>query len=359
MKVLILSVADKRHMSMVAPYEDYLISNNIYYDIIRVNRYDTKDITKQKMKNGVIFEYPFYQSTSVHKLRKIFRFINFRNFAKKLIYKNNYDFIIVWNENTAVLFADVLLHSYKNKYCVNVRDAFEIKMLNGLFEKVINNAYFSTTPSPVKEKNEPYITLFNRDTRILEHVEKKKSLKSRNDVLRITFMGLYNAAPKTFQTIVEIFANDNRFELHFYGDEFETKLQEYVDSRGITNVITGGSFPYEKTYEYLSNTDILNSYYNNFSINQNLRNVSGVKQSYTPMLYLPAINDDNTTWAKICKTYGFSYLVNDENLSSLPNDLYNWYHDLNFEVFKKGCDEFNKLVEDSRKQIFELLGKIK
>ena len=359
MKTLILSVSDKRHMSMVVSYEDYLKNNSLKYDIIRVNRYDTRIITKEYTDNGCIYEYPFFQSTSVSRFKKIFRFIKFRNYAKKLIKQNEYDFIIIWNENTAVLFADILLKQFRNKYCVNVRDCFEIKPLMWLFKKVINNAYFSTTPSPIVQKGEPYITLFNRDSRILEHVSQKQALRNQNEKLRITFMGLYNAAPKTFKYIVDVFANDSRFELKFYGDEFETKLQEYVNSRKINNVITGGAFPYEKTYEYLENTDILNSYYNNFDINKNLKNVSGVKQSYTPMLYLPAINDDNTTWASICKKYGFSYLINDENLSSLPDDLYKWYYNLDFEDFKKGCDEFNKQIIQSKEKIYSLLDKIK
>ena len=156
MKTLILSVSDKRHMSMVVSYEDYLKNNSLKYDIIRVNRYDTRIITKEYTDNGCIYEYPFFQSTSVSRFKKIFRFIKFRNYAKKLIKQNEYDFIIIWNENTAVLFADILLKQFRNKYCVNVRDCFEIKPLMWLFKKVINNAYFSTTPSPIVQKGEPY-----------------------------------------------------------------------------------------------------------------------------------------------------------------------------------------------------------
>ena len=86
-----------------------------------------------------------------------------------------------------------------------------------------------------------------------------------------------------------------------------------------------------------------------------MRYVSGVKQSYTPMLYIPAINDDNTTWAEFSKKYGFSYLVNDGNVEALGDNLYEWYMGLDFDVFKQNCDEFNRMVEASRQIIFSLL----
>lgn len=357
MKVLILSVSDKRHMSMVAPYEEYLNKCDIRYDIIRVSRYDDIKEVHKKEKACDIYEFPFNQSTSENKLKKIVPFWRFRRFAKKLIAKNKYDFIIIWNENTAVLFADVLLKLYRYKYCVNVRDIFEIPLLKKLFNLVIEKSYFSTSPTPAEIFGDKkyYITLYNRDTKIAEYVAKKKRLKDRNEKLRITFMGLYASAPKTFQHTVDVFANDERFELCFYGDGFDTELMDYVNMKHIYNVVTGGAFLYENTYQYLEEADIINSYYNNFDISPNLPYVAGVKQSYTPMLYLPAINDERTTWGSISKKYGFSYLVNDENINTLPDDLFEWYHAIDFEKFKEGCDKFNKIVEESREKLFALL----
>lgn len=357
MRILILSVSDKRHMSMVAPYEEYLKKNNIKYDVIRINRYiETKEIIYTKNELSEIYEFPFVQSTNKSKIFKIIPFIRFRNYAKKIIESKKYDFVIVWNENTALLFGDILL-KHKKEYCLNYRDILEIPFTKKIQKKLIENAYFNTSPSPADAfgNKEKFITLYNRDLNILQNVKKKSQLKKKGETLNIVFMGLYGSAPKTFQKTVDLLGNDNRYRLFFYGDGFDTHLKEYVKQNKIKNVITGGAFKYENTFLYLEEADIINSYYNNFDINPNLKFVSGVKQSYTPMLYIPAINDDNTTWADISKQYGFSYLINKDNLQNIADELQEWYFNLDFSQFKEGCDRFNRIVEESQKVIFDLL----
>lgn len=69
MKVLILSVADKRHMPMVAVYEKYFRENNIDYDIIRTSRYNKPDNL-----NPGVFEFEWIQSVNVPKKKKYFLF---------------------------------------------------------------------------------------------------------------------------------------------------------------------------------------------------------------------------------------------------------------------------------------------
>lgn len=362
MKVLILSVADKRHMTMVASYEEYLNDRNIEYDIIRINRYIKTDEVIHD-SNGLSNEYafPFVQTTNKRKISKLIPFLRFRSFALKLIKRKHYDFLIIWNENTALLFADFLLRNTK-KYCLNLRDILEVPFSRMIEKMLIKRAYFTTSPSPARNaklfsENVEVITLYNRDSMILKNVEKRKKLKNYGETLNIVFMGLYGRAPSTFKKTVDVFGNDKRYNLYFYGDGFDTYLEEYIRANKITNVFTGGAFAYEETFLYLERTDIINSYYNNFDINPGLAYCSGVKQSYTPMLYIPAINDNNTTWAEISKEYGFSYLIDDSNIDTLADDLYEWYFNLDFNTFKQNCDKFNRLVEESRQSIFKLLDK--
>lgn len=359
MNVLILSVSDKRHMSMIAPYEEYLKNRKIRYDIIRINRYIKTDSVLYSNNDGCqVYEYPFVQTTDKNKIFKIVPFIRFRKYAKRLIKKKMYDFIIVWNENTSLLFADVLF-GYKNNYCLNYRDILEIPLTKKIQQRLINKAYFNTSPTPANAfgNAEKFITLYNRDTNVFNNVRPKNGLKKMGEVLNIVFMGLYGSAPKTFKKIAKLLGNDDRYCLYFYGDGFDTYFDTYIKENNIRNVITGGAFRYEDTFTYLEKADIINSYYNNFDTSPNLKFVAGVKQSYTPMLYIPAINDDNTTWAEISEKYGFSYLINDNNLSSLADDLQDWYFNLNFKEFKEGCDSFNQIVENSRQTIFDLLDK--
>lgn len=357
MKALILTVADKRHMTMVSLYEEYFSKNSIPYDIIRINRYiKTDDVRHYKEGIAEIYEFPFVESTNNSKLSKVIPFLKYRKFAKKIMSQKNYDFIVVWNENTALLFIDFLL-KYKNKYCFNIRDVPEIPFTKKIYNILINKSYFSTSPTPAKifDNDEKIITLYNRDIKLLSNVEKKVSLKSKEEILNVVFLGFYGIASKTFERISKVFANDGRFKLYFYGDGFDVYLKKYIEQEHIYNVCVGGAFPYEKTYDYLKETDIINSFYDNFDTDISRPYSAGIKVSYTPMLYIPAFTDDNTAWATLSRKYGFTYIVKNNNIDNLPNNLYNWYHSLVFEDFKKGCDDFNEVVDMSRKKVFKLL----
>ncbi len=358
MKVAIITVGDKRHTTMLAPYFEYMEKNSVNYDIIRSTRYGDKNLKKTQNSNGgAIYEVGFQQQLNVPKRKKLINYLRFRRFAKHIIKRNQYDFLIIWNENTAVLLLDLLMFSFKERYILNIRDQLNFGIFNKLLEKMIMEmAVLTTTPSSYKVKETDRLkVLFNRDTQLEKMIEKRQSFRKEGLPIRLTFMGLYHKAPETFNELANLFGNDNRFELYFYGGGFDNQLSEYVSKKGYQNITTGGAFEYEKTADYLRNTDIVNTYYANED--KNLKGALGVKMGYIPMLYIPGLVDDGTYFAKISRKYGFSFMVNEKKKESLPDDLYNWYHSLNFQEFKSGCDKFNYIVEKSRQQLFNILDK--
>ena len=353
-KVLILSSSDKRHMAMVNPYVEYFQKNNISFDIIRSNRYS--NISKNQESN--IYEFNWDQAPNASKIKKIIPYLRFRKFAIKIMKRNDYSFVVVWNENTAFLFSSFLRRKFKNHFCINIRDVYDhIPFYAGVVNKVCRKACFVTHPSfdhspkfPV-DSFKHYVVLVNRDNHILRFCQKKTNFTE--GVIRITYMGFYHSAPDTFKKIALSFKNDTRFELHFYGLDFDTVFKDFCLKNDIQNVVLGGAFAYEKTADYLSSTDLINSYYNNFQTNRSLIYAMGIKESYSPLLYLPAIVDDNTTWGRIGRKYGISYNVGDD-LTDLPNNLYKWYKQKDFEEFRKACDRFNVVVDKQYKELIDL-----
>lgn len=358
MKVAIITVGDKRHTTMLAPYIEYMERNSVKYDIIRSTRYGNKNLRKCKnLSGGMIYEVGFQQQLDVPKRKKVINYIRFRGFAKHIVKKKRYDFLIIWNENTAVLLLDLLMISYKGKYVLNIRDRLNFGILNKLLEKMIMGmSVLTTTPSSYKLKESDKLkVLLNRDTQLEAMVEKRKCFRQEGLPIRITFMGLYHKAPETFNELADLFGDDDRFDLYFYGGGFDENLGNYVSKRGYQNITTGGAFEYEKTADYLRNTDIINTYYAN--ADKNLKGALGVKMGYIPMLYIPGLVDEGTYFAEISQKYGFSFMVNEKKKESLPDDLYNWYRGLDFQEFKNGCDKFNRIVEKSRQQLFDNLDK--
>lgn len=358
MRILILSLSDKRHMPMIATYINYLESKKISYDIICSNRYaerqtdfvDTND-------HGNVYEINMLFEPATSKLKKIMPFLLFREKALQIIKQRKYSFIIVWNENTAAVFSTFLARKFRNRYCINIRDIYTHQLgVRQLVDLSINNACFVTVPSPEMNTKRPEKTLcvYNKDLRLMNLMNQKSSFQVKDKPIRITHLGFYFKVQKGAQNIVDALGNDERFELYFIGQGFDTEFREYIEKRGYKNVKVAGAFPYEDTAKYLNNTDIINSYYNRFE-HPSLQVSFGIKHSYTPMLCIPGIADENTCWGRLSRKYGIAYLINDKNICTLADDLYEWYRNLDFEEFKEKCLEFNELIDGSISDLYEKL----
>ena len=193
---------------------------------------------------------------------------------------------------------------------------------------------------------------------MLKNWKARNSFREKGKPIRLTHLGFYSKVKKAANDLADLFGNDDRFELHFYGHGFNTEYHELIYKKGYKNIFTGGAFSYEDTINYLLNTDIINSYYGYTNESPNLRGSFGIKHSYTPMLHLPSLADEDTCWGRMSKPFGLAFLVNDNNLKTLPNDLYNWYNNLNFEMFCNKCDEFNILIDKSQKKLIKKMDEV-
>lgn len=351
MRILILSVADLRHMTCVSSYCEFFEKNKIEFDIICTNRY------KEKVKynyNCRIYQYEWEISEKENKFLKIKKFLDFRRYVKKIISKEKYDYVVIWGENAALLFTDMLLLKFKNRYCVNIRDIDLYKNIitKLILDKCVERALFSTIPSP---KGLSYLKgngkiLINKDLQILKLCTPKTRLKDDNEKINIVYMGLITPYLETFMKMIKVFANDERYILAFYGKEADTKLNKFVEENGYTNIICGGSFPPLKTVEYLNQADIINSYYP--ESNSGLDFGIGVKESYTPFLKIPSLCNHNCYWDEISKKYNFGFSVKD--LNNMNNELYDWYHSLDFNELNKNCQKYIDFVDEINKDVYIL-----
>lgn len=189
-KVLILSVADLRHMTCASSYCEFFEKNNIAFDIICTDRYEEKAFFDY---NCSIFRFPWKLSTKASRFQKIHLFIQFYFWAKRLIKRNHYRFIVVWNENTALLFGHFLKGKYKGRYAVNVRDLISDL---GPGEKAayvtLDKAVFTTITSPkamnILPPHNRYL-MINKDMNIMKRVKAKQNINQELPIT-ITYMGL-------------------------------------------------------------------------------------------------------------------------------------------------------------------------
>lgn len=333
-KICILSAVNIKHMSLISIYTEELKKRNVDFDIIYMDKYGEEEAFPSKNKY-------VYKNKINKKLPKIIRglyYFKFLGYAKKILKKNNYDFIIVWNDVAILLFGLYLARKWKNKYCLNVRDYCyqKVKLIYKIFEIAVNNAAFTTISSPGYEEFLPkseYIHLHSLNKKVLSETAFRDGLRRSTEKIRITFIG-YVRFFDINKRLLDIFKNDERFELHYYGTNSEI-LKEYAEDNDINNGVFGGSFPVEDTYKYIDKADIINNLYGHGNISVDL--ALSIKLYYGLYNYIPILVEPETYMEKVTNKSGMGYVV--DSLSDDLNDkVYDWYNSIDFQVLKSKCD---------------------
>lgn len=352
-KICILSTVNIKHMSLIKLYTDYFDSNKIQYDIIYIDKYKEKENINAKK----VYRYNLKIDREWNILKKIRKYYSFRPYAKKIIKENKYDFIIVWNSLTAILFSDFLISRFKKKYCLNIRDYFFEKniFIYLLQKKLIVNSKFTTISSKGFEEFLPkykYIKIHSLNLSLLDRCEKRKDLISEEKPIRITFIGYVRFFEEDKKLIDEL-GNDSRFILQFFGQGAEV-LNEYAKNKNYNNVICSGRFPVEDTYIYLNKTDIINNLYGSGKIE--LDTAISIKLYYGVFLRLPIIGFKNTYTSKVLEENNLGIAI-EKNYENLGDTLYDWYRNIDFEKFKCKCNEFIEEVQIENKELYTQIDK--
>lgn len=339
-KIAILSVADKRHMTMVSSYTELFDRKNIAYDVICIDRYN--EIIRDNEDELFVFPY----NDNGRRINKLISFLKFKHFAQKIMNKKKYDFIVIWNENTAALFVDYLCKKYKNRYCVNQRDIdfFDKPLIKGLYSHAVVNSSFSTTCIP-NMNNIPegyaYTLLLSKNDKIIRDCKKREGLSAKQPI-KLSFIGKIRFHEADTQ-LINAFANDDRFELQFIGAGSEV-YEDYIKKKQIKNISLVGRYKPEETKKYLNDADIINAYYGTeFSY---YKYFVPIRFGYAPALNIPILVTKDTLMDEIGSRYGFSFAVDcKESLFELPGKLYYWYRSIDFNHFSEGCSEYCEYID--------------
>lgn len=107
-KICILSAVNIKHMSMISIYTELMKKNNIGYDIIYMDKYEEEKFEcdhKYRYINGINANWP--------RIIKKIKYMMFLPYAARILNRNKYDFIIVWNDVAIFMFASYLSRKYK------------------------------------------------------------------------------------------------------------------------------------------------------------------------------------------------------------------------------------------------------
>ena len=345
-KVCILSAVNIKHMAMISLYTERLIRDEIDFDIVYMDKYGEDEIFPAKNK----YVYKNIINPELPNWEKALRYFRFRKYAIKVLEKNNYDFIIVWNDVAIIMFADYLARKWKGKYALNIRDYCKqkIKPIKWMFKWVINNASFTTVSSLGYKAFLPeadYIQVHSLNMSVLRKLNPRTCFRNQAEPIRIGFVG-YVRFYEINTRLLDIFRNDPRFELHYYGSH-ATYLEEYAKKKGILNGYFHDSFPVQDTGLYLEKIDVINNLYGNKKMS--LDYALSIKLYNGVWCRLPILVCPDTYMEMITNEYGIGYTVSAYD-EKLPDLIYSWYHGMNFDAFNAGCERFLKTIEEENSQ---------
>lgn len=339
MKICILSVVNIKHMSGISPYLHYFKENNIEYDVIYIDKY----FKPEKIEAKNIYRFELKIDREWNRFKKIRMYYKFRSYAKSILKKNKYDFVITWGTETAFLFSDYLIRNLKNKYVVNIRDYARLdnKLKFKLMNELVKKSKFTTISSRGFEKFLPkfhYILMNSINYKIIDNCTRREGLMDINKPLRISFIG-YVRFYDNDKKLLKSLSNDKRFIIQYFGIGSDV-LRDFAITNNIENVEFLSSFDVEETGKLLEKADIINNLYgyNDMALDTAV----SIKYHYALNLKLPIMVYKNTYMEEISKGIAFVF---DDNYEDLGDRIYNWYHNIKFDEFNEICNKKIKVNE--------------
>jgi len=356
--VAILGITNLKHMSLISLYTSIFHENNIVYDLIYIDKYGIEE------KNSARKVYKYESNNETNSVfGKLKHMVRFKKYAERILKENQYDFVIVWREQTAAIFADFLRKHYAQRYCVNVRDLwskYNVFVTNGL-NKALKDSRFNTIASegfltylPSKYQ---YLFVNSVNLDILKNVE-NVSTKSSRDVIKIKSIGTFRNDAYFFK-LADSLANDKRFELHFIGQGSE-RMADYCSQHGYENVICSGTFTPDQTASFLLDADIINCSSGKEDRAEECK--IPIRFYYAVFNNLPILTTEQTFLSKMSSALHLNIDIpqNPKASDGIGDIIYNAMQNFDYERSGKLLDEYKAHIMDGhdalKQKMLEVLG---
>lgn len=350
MKILIIGFAKIKYMPYLNLYLDNIDTSKNDVHILYWNR-DLQQEDVSHIKNVTLHEFKCYQEDDASRIGKIGSFLKFRKFAKDLIKKEKFDFLIVLTSVLAVLLSDILSGKYKNRYFFDYRDVTyeRLGFYKRLVQRIEANSRLTFVSSDAfrkffhPEHQKKIQTTYNFLTDSLNHRNDKALFGTKSEKIRIAFWGLIRHE-EINKKLIKRLGNDVRFELHYYGRETETSrnLKKYAEANSIKNVYFYGEYKPEDRYEFVKNTDIIHNIYDD----SNMMYATSNKYCDGAIFRIPQICTKGSYMGEKVEEHGVGCAVNMDS-ATLADDIYTYYNSIEKNKFKADCEKLeNIIIED-------------
>lgn len=335
MKICVLGFSKIKYMPYMNFYTDNIDCANNEVHLLYWNRDCSDDISVPE--NVTSHELKVFQEDEVSKCKKIISFIKYRKFALSLLKSCDFDLVICLHTLPGVLVKKYLLKHYKNKFIFDYRDyTYEnIHFFKKIIYRLVNDSYATFVSSDAFRENLPKIDKIYTSHNILPDSLNHRSDKRRMGLpVRISFWGFIRHEDIN-REIIKKLANDERFELHYYGREQETalKLKGYAKEIEANNVFFHGEYKPDDRYEFEKKANIIHNLYDNDAMARAMAN----KYYDGIVFYLPQICNEGSFMGKMVNEKEIGLACNPYG-DTFAEDVYNYYINLDWNRFNEKCD---------------------
>lgn len=293
----------------------------------------------------------------IPRYKKVSAFLRYAKTAKSLIEKEKFDFIVVLTSIPAVLIADVLLKSYKEKYIFDYRDfTYEnFPVYKYTIGKLVKNSFFTvyTSEKHLKylPKSEKLIVVRNFVTDFQLYRNAKNEIHKKTDEpVKISYWGILRDEAFN-KKIIDRFAKDKRFIVNFYGKKQRTvaNLEKYCSEKQIENIKFFGEYEEKDKYDFIKNTDIL---YNLYNITGTEGMAMGNKFFDGVMFYIPQICTRGSFMGENAEKYGVGKAIEPDS-PNFCDDIYTYYNSIDKNTFINSCDKLTEQIMNEYNSVAE------
>ena len=339
MKALVLAGANIRHMPYLFFYFEQL--SNLKYEIT-LFYWDRDGLQDRPLPDDVkAISFRKKMKNDISKLAKIKYFLEYRKEALKVIKSQQYDRIIVCDTQFAVLLSDILFKKYKKKYIFDYRDPSFERI--GIYKKRVDSVILNSKATLISSKAycdylpkcEHIHTTHNILMGDLTKRNIRRLLPRETERIRLAFWGCIRDTEINLSFIKRL-ANDNRFELHYYGtiDKTAQSIVPYCEDLKINNVFIHGEYLPDQRYDFARSTDIIHNMQNAVDGG----NPRMTNKFYDGIIfYLPQICTDGSFMGSETVKYGVGISL-DPSIS-FADALYYYYKNMDWGKFEEKCDK--------------------
>jgi len=356
-KILLMGFTKLKYMPYMNFYLDQIDAAKNDVHVLYWNR-DEKDEARSS-SSLKYHEFLCLQEDDVAKLKKVGSFLKYRKYALGVLRKEKFDFIFVLHSIPGVLITSYLVNQYENRFIFDYRDyTYEgFALFRNCVHKLVNSSFATFVSSDAFRKALPDTKKIYTSHNLLEDslTYRNRNPVDKKEPVRIAYWGIIRHEELN-KRIISSFANDQRFELHYYGREqaVALNLKLYAAEIGANNVFFHGEYKPEDRYDFSRQTDIIHNMFSNTE-QPHMSLAMGNKYYDGLIFYLPQICTTGSFMGDTVKKANVG-LACDPFQDDFADIVWDYYQRFDINAFYKNCDdELDRVLKEYKEGITTII----